>query len=324
MSITSLASAMFEVGHPLKAALIGVVLGFQAAACADGDVVLGERGGHAAGADSGTREGGAGSAGAAASAGTGGSAGAEAAGAGGAGGSAPLRPSAGCGIDPLAPDHRIEVNGLSAGYVLDLPAAYDKTRAYPLVMAFRRSDTTAAAFRDSLGLPVAVGDDAILVHPDCLDGASTWDIPRDLPLIEALLSKLASSYCIDEDRVFGVGLGQGALLVNAFACLRSDTWRAFAPLSAVLAPAPGVCVGDAAVWLMQGSAEPSTMTYGRDNRDFWIERNGCDASAPMAVAPSPCVAYSGCDPGLPVRFCEYGADLPSFTARAIWDFFREF
>ena len=78
------------------------------------------------------------------------------------------------------------------------------------------------------------------------------------------------------------------------------------------------------MWLMQGSTDPSTMTYDHDNRDFWIERNGCDPSMPMAVAPSPCVAYVGCEPGFPVRFCEYGPDiaLPSFTARAIWDFFK--
>jgi poly(3-hydroxybutyrate) depolymerase len=224
----------------------------------------------------------------------------------------------------VLPDGSIEVNGMSANYVLDLPAAYDKTRAYPVLLAFRRSDTTTDAFRESLGLPSAVGADAIVVHPNCPNDASTWAVPGDLPLIDALLSKLASSYCIDQGRVFAVGLGQGALLVNAFACVRSDTLRGIAPLSAVLAPASGACVGQAAALLMQSSTEPATMTFGRANRDYWIERNGCDASAPLAVAPSPCVEYSGCDTGFPVRFCEYGSDLPSSTARAIWDFFSQF
>jgi hypothetical protein len=73
---------------------------------------------------------------------------------------------------------------------------------------------------------------------------------------------------------------------------------------------------------MQGREEPSTMMFGRDNLDYWIERNGCDASGEMAVAPAPCVAYAGCDASLPVRFCEYGAELPGSTARTLWDFFR--
>jgi poly(3-hydroxybutyrate) depolymerase len=294
------ASRMIEIGRALKVGLAGMVLGVQAAACTGSDIVLGARGDafDAAGLDAGTREDAAGSA-----------------------GTAP-RPSTGCGSDPLLPDGHIEVNGMSADYLLDLPAAYDKTRPYPLVIAFRRTDTTPEALRESLGLPLVAGADAVLVHPNCPENASTWDVQRDLPLIDALLSELESTYCIDQGRVFAVGLGQGALLVNAFACVRSDTLRAFAPLSAVLAPAPGACVGEAAVLLMQDSTEASSTTFGRDNRDFWVERNGCDANAPAAVSPAPCVAYAGCDAGFPVRFCEFGSPPPGSAANAIWDFFR--
>ena len=311
---------MIEVGQKLRVALAGVVLGLYAAACSDSDIVLGALGRSSAGA------------GADSGAGSGGSEAGNSVGAAGPGaadtaagsGASARRPSTGCGSDPVLPDDSIEVNGMRANYILDLPAGYDNTRAYPLVMAFRRSDTTTDAFRESLGLPLAVGAEAILVHPNCPDDASTWDVPGDLAVVDALLSQLASNYCIDEGRIFAVGLGQGALLVNAFGCARSETLRGLAPLSAVLAP-PEVCGSRAAVWLMQGSAEPSTMTYGHDNRDFWIERNGCDASTPTAVAPSPCVAYVGCDAGFPVRFCEYGSELelPSFTAGAVWDFFSE-
>ena len=140
----------------------------------------------------------------------------------------------------MSPDASIEVDGTQTDYIVDLPAAYDKTRAYPLVMAFRRSDTTAEAFRESLGLPLAVGADAILVHPNCPDDASTWNVPGDLQVVDALLSKLASSYCIDQGRVFAIGLGQGALLVNAFGCARNETLRGLAPLSRRSCPARSV------------------------------------------------------------------------------------
>ena len=148
------------------------------------------------------------------------------------------RASTGCGSDPVLAHTSIEVNGVQTNYIVDVPPAYDKTRAYPLVMAFRRSETTAEAFRESLGLPLAAGADAILVHPDCPDGASTWDVPGDLPMVDALLVKLASSYCIDQDRVFAIGLGQGALLVNAFGCARSGTLRGLAPAPRPFLPRP--------------------------------------------------------------------------------------
>lgn len=309
---------MIEVGRQLRMALVGVALGVLAAACSESDIVLGERGDVVvvAGPDSGKPQGSGGSAGFDASAAASGSGGSD-------GRAATARPSAGCGSDPVSPDDSIDVSGMRASYILDLPPAYDKTRVYPLLLAFRREGTSVEAFRASLNLPLAVGDAAVVVHPNSPGNAATWDIQRDLPLIDALLSKLAASYCIDQDRVFAIGAGQAALLVNAFACVRSDTLRGVAPLAAVLAPATGVCPGRAAVWLMQGSAEPSTMMFGHGNRDYWVDRNGCDAATPMAVVPAPCVAYAGCDAGFPVRFCEYGPgpDLPSFTASAIWDFF---
>jgi polyhydroxybutyrate depolymerase len=317
-SIKSTASAMIEVERKLRMALACVAFGVLAAACSERDIVLGERGDVVviADPDSGKPAGSGGSAGLDASAAASGSGGSV-------GHAATARPSAGCGSDPVSPDDSIDISGMRASYILELPPAYDKTHAYPLLLAFRREGTSVEAFRASLNLALAVGDDAVVVYPNSPGDAATWDIQRDLPLVDALLAKFAASYCIDQDRVFAIGAGQAALLVNAFACVRSDTLRGVAPLAAVLAPAQGVCPGKAAVWLMQGSAEPSTMMFGNDNRDYWVNRNGCDASTPMAVAPAPCVAYAGCDPGFPVRFCAYdpGPELPSFTASAIWDFF---
>ena len=54
----------------------------------------------------------------------------------------------------------------------------------------------------------------------------------------------------------------------------------------------------------------------------WLEANGCsDTSA--AAEPAPCVEYSGCSSGLPVRWCVYddGHDWPEFGPEGIWGFF---
>jgi poly(3-hydroxybutyrate) depolymerase len=141
-------------------------------------------------------------------------------------------------------------------------------------------------------------------------------------MVDALLSKLEAAYCIDQDRVFAVGQGTGALLVTMLGCVRGDVLRGVAPLSG--APPPGGCVGEPAVWIMQASADPSTFGIGRANRDFWADRNGCDVTLPGSVAPPPCVEYAGCDVGSPVRYCEYDGDLalPSSAAGGVWSFFK--
>lgn len=233
------------------------------------------------------------------------------------------RPSAGCASEPVVTDRDIQVNGMSASYLFDLPLGYDKTRAYPLVMVFRDSDVTAEEMSAELDLASVAGADAILVHANPLDGASAWEFTRDMPLVDALLAKLKSSACIDEDRVFAVGNGAGSLFVNLIGCVRADDVRAIAPLSGA-PPPPGPCFGNTAVWLMQdANAEPNQLGASLGNRDYWADRNSCDVTMPRAVPPSPCVEYAGCQAGLSVRYCEYAGDeLPSFTASGAWNFFQ--
>lgn len=333
------------------------LLGTLAAACARRDLVLGERGGSLApardeggagvqdvGGATGSRAplstGGLGSAagdsagavaGVAAVSGRGGATGSAApAGngavvAGSAGSNSAPRKSKGCGMDPSLSDASLQVAGMSASYVLNLPLAYDKTRAYPLVMAFREANTTADAFRTALNLVPATGADAIVVYPNCMNDAATWDIQRDSLLFDTLLAKLLAGYCVDQDRVFVLGHGAGAMFTSLLACVRGDKLRAVAALSGA-PPPPGGCVGNVAVWLLQGTADTSTLGAALGNRDFWAGRNACDVSMTMQVAPAPCVEYAGCTAGFPVRYCEYngGAALPSFAASGAWSFFKQF
>jgi hypothetical protein len=346
---------MAKISSELIALFAAALLGTQATACARRDIVLGERGGSlasarddsaagsrdaggATGAGASTGSGGLGAAagdrasaaaGSAAASGKSGAAGSAApAGngapvAGAAGSSPALRKSKGCGKDPLLPDASLQVSGMTASYVLDLPLAYDKTRAYPLVMAFREASTTADAFRTSLNLVPVTGSDAIVVHPNCMNDAASWDIQRDSLLVDTLLAKLEASYCIDQGRVFALGHGAGAMFTSLLGCVRGDKLRAIAVLSGA-APPPGGCVGQTAVWLLQGNMDTSTVGLGLGDRDFWAAADACDVSMALLVSPAPCVEYAGCAAGFPVRYCTYdgGPDLPSFAASAAWSFFK--
>jgi poly(3-hydroxybutyrate) depolymerase len=221
-------------------------------------------------------------------------------------------------------DTTIQVSGMSASYIVDLPPNYDKTRPYPLVLAFRASNVTAAQFRGSLNLPQVAGTDAILVHPNCLGDAPSWSEQRDLPLFDMLLAQTVARYCVDERRVFAAGQGIGGYFASVLGCVRADKLRA------VAAFAPGVppgdtCQGEVGVWIAQGNADTATaVANGRNTSIFWGRRNACDITQSTDVDPSPCKQFAGCQPGFPVRYCEYngGLELPAFAASGVWDFFK--
>lgn len=316
----------------------------QAASCARDDIVLGERGGMigtpwmgSAGADE--------AAGSPADTVPVGQAGDAANGVGGAGGPAPqagapaagntsgsaadaspartvARPNSGCGKDPAAAGSTIEVYGMRASYLVALPVAYDRSRAYPLVVAFRSTGVTIEQFSRTLNLSSVTGSDAMVVYPNPLTEPAAWEYTRDMPMFNALLPKLKSEFCVDEDRVFALGDGAGALFANLVGCVNADEVRAIALFSGA-PPPPGPCLGNAAVWLVQSTRDTSTLGASKGNRDYWVGRNKCELRRFMSVAPEPCVEYAGCDPRTPVRYCEHDSDeLPSFAASGAWDFFK--
>jgi hypothetical protein len=231
------------------------------------------------------------------------------------------RMSVGCGLPPPSMDTSIQVGGMRGSYLVDLPIPYDNSRPYPLIMAFRGAGVTAEQFRGYLDLPPAVGSDAIVVNLNCLNEATTWDVARDLPLFDQLLTKLESSYCVDELRVFAAGHGSGGFFTSTLGCMRADKLRGIAAMSA--GPPPSMCSGDLAVWITQGNAD-TMLGAGRANRDYWAGRNGCDIATSIPVDPNPCVEYAGCNAGFAVRYCEYDGDLglPAFAATGLWEFFK--
>jgi poly(3-hydroxybutyrate) depolymerase len=238
-----------------------------------------------------------------------------------AGGSAaaPAQRTPGCGLNPPALDNSLQLNGSTASYITDLAIGYDSNRPYPLIVSFRGAGVTPTAFRRYLDLVSVVAADGIVVTADCANSASTWDLQRDLPFFDALITKLESQYCIDQGRIYLVGHATGAIFANAVACVRG-TVRALGSLSGA-APS-GMCRDHVAVWISQGNAD-SGLTRGHATRDFWVGRNGC-STAVSSVEPAPCVEYAGCDAGAAVRYCEYDGDLgvPSFAASGVWSFLR--
>jgi polyhydroxybutyrate depolymerase len=245
-------------------------------------------------------------------------------GAGAGGIASPIPGSLGCGTDPPATDTTIQVTGMSASYIVDPPANYDKTRPYPLVMAFKAANTTAEQLRGRLNLTAVAGSDAILLYPNALGDATSWVVTRDVPLFDQLLAHTLARYCVDERRVFAVGQGIGAYFASVLGCTHGDKLRAIAAFVPGVPPS-NTCQGQVAALIAQGKADtPTAVANGKMASDFWGKRNGCDTAMSTPVEPIPCQEFAGCNAGFAVRYCEYDGnlDLPPFAASAVWGFFK--
>ncbi len=258
---------------------------------------------------------------------------------------AAARPSAGCGATSPPPSgtYQLDVDGTTRSYIVALPKDYDPSRPYRLVFAWHGLGVTAAEVARPIsaggsgffGLQAEAADDAIFVAGQGLPadlGLPGWPdtAGRDVAFAHALLDTLSARYCLDEARVFSVGMSYGAVMTNRLGCVLGDRLRGIAAMSGagpalVGAPAPS-CTGQLPVWLSHGTHDDvMPLSSGERSRDFWRSRNHCSSDSDPVDA-SPCVRYRGCDEGMTVTWCAFdgGHERPTFSPSAIWAFIAAF
>jgi poly(3-hydroxybutyrate) depolymerase len=257
---------------------------------------------------------------------------------------APPAGSSGCGAAdwPADGDQSIDVEGTPREYIVSIPADYDPNTPYKLVFAWHGLGGTAAqiagGFRGGYyGLEPMAGGTTIFVAGQGLETSNSvgsgpgWDNTngRDVAFTSAMLQWLRASYCIDDERIFSVGMSYGGIMSNRVGCSLGEDFRAIAPMAG---SGPGFgsfganCVGQVAAWITHGNTDNIvSFSSGQASRDHWAMANGCDDST-TPVGPEACVAYDGCDPGYPVHWCEFdgGHTVPGFAAAAVWAFFSQF
>jgi len=247
---------------------------------------------------------------------------------------APEDPCGASGAPTGAIDGTITVRGVERSYILAVPSGYDSSTQHALVFAFHGLGSNATQARYYFGVEQAAGNAAIVVYPNGLPSYGTgtqtgWNFDptgEDFEFFDALLARIESSYCIDDERVFATGHSHGGFFSNCLGCGRGTALRAIAPVAGggPFLPCDG---GGVAVWIAHGTLDSTVdISYGEASRDHWRVENGC-ADTTTATTPSPCVAFDGCDTGLPVVWCQHeetalgGHGWPSFAPQGIWSFF---
>lgn len=247
---------------------------------------------------------------------------------GGAGAGVPIG-SEGCGI-PLAETtgewlpKTVDVGGTLREYFVYLPAGYDATQPYPVVYQFHGCSTSPDKENNNVPIQNESGADAIIVRGravgDCWENAP--DGP-DVAFFDALVATTEASYCADEERRFAAGYSSGSFMTHLLACVRGAELRGVASIAG--GQTGSGCTGNVAALLIHDSDDGTVnISASIGARDQYLAANGCDATT-TPFDPSPCVSYDGCDPGLPVVWCQTAGQDHSrqdeLAAPAFWNFF---
>lgn len=243
---------------------------------------------------------------------------------------APIGGTAGCGVPAsIATDawveRSVDVGGTARPYFVHLPVGYDPARPYPVV--YQLHGCSSSATRETNNVPVEreSGPDAIHVRgraaADCWDTNATGP---DVAYFDAMLAAVEATYCADPERRFATGYSSGSFMTHRLACIRGALLRGVATIAG--GQGGSGCTGNVAALLIHDRDDGTVnITASEGARDAHATRNGCDTSAARAATdPAPCEAYAGCDPGLPVVWCETSgmdhARQDALAAPAFWGF----
>jgi poly(3-hydroxybutyrate) depolymerase len=245
-------------------------------------------------------------------------------------------PSSGCGKAtwPASGNFNIDIGGTMRAYIVKIPTNYDTNKPYRLVFAWHGLGGTAQQIAQFgyYQLESLSAGSAIFVSGQGLETGSGAGWPntggQDVNFVRSLVDWMKTNYCVDQARIFSVGMSYGGIMSNTLGCQMGGIFRAIAPMagSGPFQFGANACVGQVAAWLTHGTAD-TVVGYdaGVSSKETWRTRNHCQGTSAPTM-PSPCVAYDGCDPGYPVHWCSWdgGHTIPSFSAGAIWNFFAQF
>jgi polyhydroxybutyrate depolymerase len=245
---------------------------------------------------------------------------------------APATNTAGCGSGSNMSTglRSLTSDGIQRSYWVEMPAGYDRNKAYPVIIGLHWRDGSAAdvyGWSGFFGLKNLYGDSAIFVAPEGLDKgwANTGD--RDIHFMRAMISEVQQGACTDSQRVFATGFSFGGMMSNAIGCEMGDVVRAIVPMAGSLWSGCASSSNKVAAMFIHAK-DDNVVPYsaGMEARDLFLKRNSCSANT-VPVGSNGCVEYQGCDSGKPVLWCgtETGGHwYPNFSAQESKAFFDRF
>lgn len=248
--------------------------------------------------------------------------------------------------DPV-PGPGLHARTLSSGgrdrsYLLHVPAGWAPGARLPLVLAFHGAASDPQNLRAVSGLSAVADEHDVLVafpaaavgdwNTGCLECGSNAviDDVDDLGFVRDLVDRIAADAGVERDRVYAIGISNGALFVHSLACAARETIAAAASVAAtMIAPehVPACRTGppmpiafflgsEDSFFPPQGKLAGNDVVHVRllsiaESVATWVARNGCGDSP--ATSDLPDLA----DDGTTVRLTRY-EECAGGTEIAYW------
>lgn len=237
----------------------------------------------------------------------------------------PVLPSAGCGLGGaktgLITGLKIPVDGVDRLYNMFVPKPYDADRPHPVIFSYHGVGGTANTNQFKLdNLSTANDGYSINVAPQGWTSPEwneihfvPYNLDASLVVFDQVLAKLSAEYCIDLNRIYVTGHSNGGQMAFHLGCLRADRVRAVFPSGGrCFSYGPGVCDpyndlahqcnGEVMVMSVMGELDVERHADEEATLAGFTARQGC-TGVKEAVDPSPCLRFTGCDPGKEVTTC---------------------
>jgi len=290
--------------------------------------------------------------------------------AGGSGGGSDTETlSAGCGKMPTIASNMynngnpISITAASKQrrYILSVPANYDNTKPYRLVIAWHQLDgNDKQMYQQNYYWLKDIADAAsstIFVAPNgekngtpCTgtgNGESGCGWPdssgSNVALADAVVAQVEENFCIDKKKIFANGWSYGGSMSYRTACSRplggTGTWgvRAVAIYNGSAQLSAGGCTPSKAVaFYASHGTNDTVLSYdgGVSMAQTYAKLNGCTWMTPTrATGNHVCTNVTGCTAGYPVEFCSFvGPHTPDppreggqrWQPQEVWKLFSQF
>jgi polyhydroxybutyrate depolymerase len=218
---------------------------------------------------------------------------------------------------PLDATWTVMVGTTARTALVHVPASYDPTVPTAVVVdlhglggngPMEEGLTSADVKADAVGF--------ISVHPNGATTIGSWNAGGccgtapsenidDIGFMKQLVDDLDAKLCVDDARVFAMGMSNGGYMSHRIGCELADRFAAIGPVAGGIAVSPCSPSRPVPVFAIHGNADPLVQySFGQQSADAWATGNGCTTTATTYQhGVVTCVTRGGCTAGADVVFC---------------------
>lgn len=194
--------------------------------------------------------------------------------------------------------------GIYRNYRLYVPAAYNGTTAWPLILNIHGYTSNAASEQAYTNFgPIADTAHFLMVYPNATVymGQPTWNsgfgmAVDDIGFLSNLIDSLSAQYNIDQNAIYSCGMSNGGYMSHTLACALSNKIAAIASVTGTMTPIqhstcnPGRPVP---VMDMHGTADGTVPFAGSIYSlaidsvvKYWVDNNACNPTPVFTAVPN--------------------------------------